>query len=129
MIFLAACSFNKLFLEPTILPKLPPGKDKVRFATASDYDTTIVEINTKTLHPTFFKNANDTINLDYTIESVVFKSSNGNNLNGWLLKPKYINATITLLHFHGNGGFLLDQYHSMTPFLKYGFQAFVFDYS
>jgi predicted alpha/beta-fold hydrolase len=129
MTFLAACSFNKMFLQPTSLPKLPPDKDKVSITTTTKYDTTLVEFNTKTLQPTFLKNKKDTINLDYTIESVIFKSSSGNNLNGWLLKPKNINATITLLHFHGNAGFLLDQYQAMTPLLKCGFQAFVFDYS
>lgn len=46
-----------------------------------------------------------------------------------MLKPKNANPTITLLHFHGNAGFLLSQYQAMTPLLKYGFQAFVFDYS
>jgi predicted alpha/beta-fold hydrolase len=129
MTFLSACSFNKMFLQPTKLPKLPPDKDKVSITTTTKYDTTFVEFNTKTLQPTFLKNNKDTIILDYTIESVVFKSSSGNNLNGWLLKPKNINATITLLHFHGNAGFLLNQYQAMTPLLKYGFQAFVFDYS
>lgn len=127
--FLTACSFNKMYLQPTTLPKIPPDKDKVSITTMTKNDTTLVEFNTKTLQPTFLKNNKDTINIDYTIESVVFKSSSGNNLNGWLLKPKNINATITLLHFHGNAGFLLSQYQAMTPFLKYGFQAFVFDYS
>ena len=46
-----------------------------------------------------------------------------------MLKPKNVTPTITLLHFHGNAGFLLSQYQAMTPLLKYGFQIFVFDYS
>lgn len=46
-----------------------------------------------------------------------------------MLKPKNVTPTITLIHFHGNAGFLLSQYQAMTPLLKYGFQIFVFDYS
>jgi len=129
MTFLTACSFNKMYLQPTSLPKIPQDKDKVSITTTTKNETTFVEFNTKTLQPTFLKNNKDTIILDYTIESVVFKSLSGNNLNGWLLKPKNINATTTLLHFHGNAGFLLSQYQAITPLLKYGFQAFVFDYS
>lgn len=129
MTFMTACSFNKMYLQPTSLPKIPQDKDKVSITTTTKNDTTFVEFNAKTLQPTFLKNNKDTIILDYTIESVVFKSLSGNNLNGWLLKPKNIDATTTLLHFHGNAGFLLSQYQAITPLLKYGFQAFVFDYS
>lgn len=127
--FLSGCSFNSMYLQPTELPEIPPGKEKVSITTKSKNDTTLVEFNTKTLQPTFFKTNKDSINFDYTIESVVFKSSNGNNLNGWLIKPKNITPTITLLHFHGNAGFILSQYQAITPLLNYGFQAFVFDYS
>ncbi|MBE7442586.1 MAG: alpha/beta fold hydrolase [Flavobacteriales bacterium] len=129
LVFLTACSFNKMYLQPTNLPEIPPDKDKVSITTTTKNDTTLVEFNTKTLQPTFLKKNKDTINLDYTIESVIFKSSSGNNLNGWLLKPKTVKPTITLLHFHGNAGFLLSQYQAMTPLLNYGFQVFVFDYS
>jgi uncharacterized protein len=126
---LSGCSFNSMYLQPTELPEIPPGKEKISITTKSKNDTTLVEFNTKTLQPTFFKTNKDTINFDYTIESVIFKSSSGNNLNGWLIKPKNITPTITLLHFHGNAGFILSQYQAITPLLKYGFQAFVFDYS
>lgn len=128
-LFLTACSFNKMYLQPTSLPNIPPGKDYVSITTASKNDTTLVEFNAKTLQPTFFNTNKDTVNFDFTIESVVFKSLNGNKLNGWLLKPKNINPTITLLHFHGNAGFLVSQYQAMTPLLECGFQIFVFDYS
>lgn len=129
LVFLTACSFNKMYLQPTNLPEIPPDKDKVSITTTIKNDTTLVEFNTKTLQPIFLKKNKDAINLDYTIESVIFKSSSGNNLNGWLLKPKNMKTTITLLHFHGNAGFLLSQYQAMTPLLNYGFQVFVFDYS
>jgi uncharacterized protein len=126
---LTACSFNKMYLHPTKLPEITPNKDKISVITRTQNDTLYTEFNAKNLQPTFFNSNYDTIIFDYTIESVVFKSSNGNNLNGWLLKPKNANPTITLLHFHGKGGFLVSQFQRMTPLLKYGFQVFVFDYS
>lgn len=129
VLLLTACSFNKMFLQPTKLPQIPPDKDKITITSSTAEDTTIVEFNTTTLQPTFFNRNKDTINFDYTIESVIFKSSSGNNLNGWLLKPKNATPKITLLHFHGNAGFILSQYQAMTPLLNHGFQAFVFDYS
>jgi hypothetical protein len=128
-LLLTACSLNKMYLQPTKLPQIPADKDKITVTSKTQKDTTLVVFKAKTLQPTFLTTNKDTINLDFTIESVVFKSSSGNNLNGWLLKPKNVNPTITLLHFHGNAGFLLSQYQAMTPLLKYGFQAFVFDYS
>ena len=129
IILLTSCSFNKLFLEPTRLSKLPVDMEKATIFSNIKSDTTFVVFNTKNFQPTFLKNNKDTVEQDYTIESVIFKSSSGNDLNGWVLKPKNIKPKITLLHFHGNAGSLLTQYEEMTPLLKYGFQAFVFDYS
>lgn len=129
LLLLTACSFNKMFLQPTNLAQVSPDNDKISVTTQTGRETTLVDFNIETLQPTFLTENRDTINLDFTLESVVFKSSSGNNLNGWLLKPKNITPTITLLHFHGNAGSILNQYQAMIPLLKYGFQAFVFDYS
>ena len=126
---LNACSFDSLFLQPTRLPKFPSNRDKVTLTSTSKYASSPVDFNTKTLQPTFLTKNKDTIKMDYTIESVLFKSSNGNDLNGWMLKPKNKKVATTLLHFHGNAGFILSQYQTMTPLLKYGLQIFVFDYS
>ena len=79
--------------------------------------------------PTFLINDQDTVETDYTIESVMFESANGNKLNGCLLKPKNGNPTATILHFHGNGGLLVNYFNKITPLIKYGFQVFIFDYS
>ncbi len=124
MTFLTSCSFNKMYLQPT---KVPAHVRKLTMNSATD--TTWVTFSADTYQPTFLKNGKDTIEFDFTIESVVFESSNGNKLNGWVLKPKNKIPTITLLNFHGNAGFLMSEYHAMTPLLKYGFQVFVFDYS
>ncbi|HLU84113.1 MAG TPA: alpha/beta fold hydrolase [Vicingaceae bacterium] len=124
VVFLSACSFNKIYLQPT---KIPVDTRKLTMKSATE--TTLVQFSDNTYQPTFLKNVKDTIEFDFTIESVVFESSNGNKLNGWILKPKNETPTITLLHFHGNAGFIISQFQAMTPLIKNGFQVFVFDYS
>lgn len=112
-----------MFLQPT---KIPPTTKKITMKTT--VDTTVVFFSARAHQPTFVKHK-DTLNFDFTIESVVYQSANGDTLNGWFLKPKNQNPNITILHFHGNAGCLLSQYQAMTPLLKYGFQIFIFDYS
>ncbi len=124
MNLLTSCSFNKMYLQPT---KVPANVKKLTMKSATD--STLVIFSADTYQPTFLKNGKDTIDFNFTIESVVFERSNGNKLNGWVLKPKNKIPTITLLHFHGNAGFLISQYQAITPLIKYGFQVFVFDYS
>jgi len=121
---LSSCAFNKQFLHPT---KMPENINTINLTTKTDSLKVMVE--TETYQPTFLRKNGDTLSLDYTIESFVFPSSSGNNLNGWLLKSKHQNPKRTLIHFHGNGGFLYTQYQNMIPLLDYGFQVFLFDYS
>ncbi len=113
-----------MFLQPTKIPLAAKG-----MSIKTKKDTTLVSFSGGTHQPTFLKNGKDTIDLGYTIESVTYKSINGDTLNGWLLKPKGQTATITLLHLHGNAGCLVSQYGAVSPLMKYGFQIFVFDYS
>jgi len=124
ILFLTACNFNKIYLRPT---KLSADTKKIKIPSAKD--TVYVWLENNTHQPVFLKNNQDTIDLGFTIESVVFKSKNKHNINGWMLKPKNAKPTTTLLHFHGNAGFLLSQYRAITPLLKNGFQIFMFDYS
>ncbi len=119
-----SCSMNKMFLQPT---KIPALAKKVTLKTETD--TTVISFTPETHQPTFLNFKNDTIDLGYTVESVIFKSENGNKLNGWFIKPKNEIAKITLLHFHGNAGALFSQYQAITPLVKKGFQIFMFDYS
>lgn len=121
---LSSCSFNKMFLQPT---KIPATANRLTMKTATD--TTVVHFSADVHQPTFLKNGKDTIEQEFTIESVVYKSSNGNTLNGWFLKSKKEIAPATILHFHGNAGCVLSQYQAVLPLLKYGFQIFIFDYS
>ena len=124
IVLLTSCSFNKLFLQPTKVPV-----DTRKMSMRAGTDTTVVLFSGDKHQPTFLKDGKDTLDLGYTIESVVYKSANGNLLNGWFLKPKNQTATITILHLHGNAGFLLSQYGAMSPLIKNGFQIFLFDYS
>jgi alpha-beta hydrolase superfamily lysophospholipase len=64
----------------------------------------------------------------FNIETVNFKSGNGNILNGWFLKPKTGNAKATVLHLHGNAGNISYQYQCAEPLVKAGYQVMVFDY-
>ena len=123
-IILSACSFNKVFLRPTKIPA-----DTKRLITNTSTDTTLITFVGNNFQPTFLKNEVDTIDLDFTIESVVFESASGNKLNGWFITPKHITPTITLFHLHGNAGSIISQEKAITPLIKYGFQIFMFDYS
>ncbi|SOD97609.1 alpha/beta hydrolase [Spirosoma fluviale] len=122
--FLTSCSFNKAFLKPTVIPV---AAKKVTIKT--EIDTTIISFMGDSHQPVLTQKNGQTVDLDYTIASVIFKSANQNKLNGWLIRPKKVSPTITLLHFHGNAGALISQYQAISPFLKNGFQLFVFDYS
>lgn len=121
---LSSCSFNKLFLQPT---KIPLSTQKLWMK--SPTDTELVLFSGITHQPVFIKNNTDTIAYNFTMESVLYKSKNGNTLNGWFLKPKNTVATTTLLHLHGNGGCLLSQFKAISPLVEKGFQVFMFDYS
>jgi uncharacterized protein len=123
-LLLSSCAFNKLFLRPTVTPA-----DAKLLVLRSASDTMYVRYGAQ-FQPTFLEgDAVTETPLDYTIESVVFESANGSQINGWLMKPKGVEVKTTLVHFHGNAGCLLYQYQAMAPLLKYGYQAFVFDYS
>jgi hypothetical protein len=122
---LYSCSFNGMFLQPT---KVPNGILSMN-SKAEDGSKMTIQFSKTDYQPTFIKNNNDTLDFEYSIESIVFKSKNGNKLNGWLLKPKNQKIKNTIIHFHGNAGFLVNQYKFMTPFTTKGFQIFLFDYS
>ena len=122
--FLSSCSFNKLFLQPT---KIPFATQHLTMKSATD--TELVVFSGAAHQPVFIKNNTDTVSYNFTIESMLYKSKNGNTLNGWLLKPKNTTAATTLLHLHGNGGCLLSQFKAISPLVEKGFQVFMFDYS
>lgn len=113
-----------MFLQPS---KIPNHAKKLKIT--SETETSYIVFDTLSRQPTFLDSAEETKELTFEIESVVFNNSNGHALNGWLLKPKNSNPKITILHFHGNAGSILSHYQAMTPLLANGFQVFTFDYS
>ena len=124
-ITVSSCAFNNKFLSPR------KYSDSTRAVTLqrSQSDSTEAIYHGKPYQPIFLKNGKDTMALSYTIESVLFKSSTNNLLNGWMLKPKGIIPSLTIVHLHGNGGSILGQFAAIRPLLSSGFQIFVFDYS
>lgn len=126
---LTACSFNNTFLQPTKVTLFQPEKEHVILTVKTETDTTFVSFETNTYQPVFLNTKKDTISKNFTIKSHVFKNDKGNLLNGWLIKPENTVPDITLLHLHGNSGFVLTQYEALTPLLEYNFQIFIFDYS
>ena len=125
IILSASCAYNNKFLRPA---KYNSNTKRITIS-KSVKDSTIAVYNGLPFKPTFLKNGVDTIEINYTIESVIFKNKAGVNLNGWMLKSKTIPATHTLLHFHGNTGSIVGQNAAIRPLLTQGFQIFVFDYS
>lgn len=123
-ILFTSCAFNKLFLQPT---KISASAKKLMMKSAED--STLVLFSGKNHQPVFIKNEKDTLEQNFTIESILFVNSNGSELNGWLLKSKNSLPTITLLHLHGNAGCLLSQFKAISPMVEKGFQIFMFDYS
>jgi len=119
-----SCSFNGLFLHPDPIPF-----DTKKVSSNDGVDTTVIFFNGDTHQPVFVKNGKDTLELNYTIESVMFSSTSGNKLHGWFIKPKDIVPDLTILAFHGNAGSILSQYTLMLPLVQKGFQVFIFDYS
>lgn len=121
-----SCAFNNMFLQPA---KINSQTNSLGYSNGNNTTETFVKFDGESYQPKLILVGKDTLNFDFTIESVIFKSSNGNKLNGWLLKPKNQNPTITLLHLHGNSGFLFNQHQAISPLIKHGFQIFMFDYS
>lgn len=118
-----SCSLNKLFLGP-----FKNQKEQREFNWNEGNDEIALKYSGIFFQPEFTKN-NQLIDMPFTIESVIFKSKNGNLLNGWFLKPKNIEPKVTLFHLHGNAGNLSTQLSTISDLTKDGFQIFMFDYS
>lgn len=123
-LILISCNFNRQFLKPTTLP-LNLTSLKVN----TPADTFIVRYKGQNFQPNFFSKNGDSVKTNYSIESVVFKSTSGNFLNGWLLSPKNFDQGFTIVHFHGNAGYLLPNAMILLDYVKKGYQVFTFDYS
>jgi len=129
---LSACNFSRLLERPA---KTPADKKDgqtisniVRDGKIVGYDTTEVHIGDR-FQPTFTDARNNPKDLNYTVESVVFKNNKGLDINGWMIKPKNRTPDITLLFLHGNGGNIISHCPGALPLVEKGFQVFIIDYS
>lgn len=120
----SSCALNRTFLKPTRLP------DNAQSETLYiQGDTVTVDYRGEDQHPLFIRNGKDTVQFKHTIESVMFKSTSGNLLNGWIIKSKEVQPKATILFFHGNSGDIAHMHWAMNLLLQYGFQVFAIDYS
>ncbi len=124
LLFLTGCKFNKMFLDPIKL-----SSNATMASTYVDGEKTIVYFKGQNHQPSFADDRTNAEVLGYDIESVMFPNDNGILLNGWMLTPKEGQPDITLLHYHGNSGFILNQHQAIAPLMKHGFRIFTFDYS
>jgi alpha-beta hydrolase superfamily lysophospholipase len=89
-----------------------------------------MQILADSMPPIFVDAMSDTITFDYGIDNVLFNSNSGNKLHGWFITPNdSISPEVTLLFLHGNGGNIVSYLSFIFPFVKQGYQAFIFDYS
>ncbi len=124
VLLFTSCAMNRTFLKPTRL-----ADDEKSETLYFQDDTVTVKYLGKNNQPLFIRKGNDTVQFNHTIESVMFKSTSGNLINGWMMKSKNVQPKATILFFHGNARDLASTNWAMTKLLKYGFQVFAIDYS
>ncbi len=124
VLIITGCSLDSKFLRPTKIDSNAKGISYVK-----GIDSLAVSFIGDNKQPYFYKNGIEISNDSYLIESTMFESSSGNMLNGWMIKPISGFNRITLIHFHGNAGCLISQYQLMLPFVRKGYQVFMYDYS
>ena len=119
-----SCAMNRTFLKPTKL-----ADDAQEETLYLQGDTVTVDYRGENNQPLFIRNGKDTVEFNHSIESVMFESTSGNLLNGWMIKPKEVIPKVTVLFFHGNSGDNARMHWGMNLLLQYGFQVFAIDYS
>ncbi len=118
------CTFDNSFLKPT---KFSRAQNRIVASGASD--TTTLVVSGRNLQPSITSTSRKNDLSNVTITGFTFISESGSNLNGWLLKPANQKAKTSIIHLHGNGGFLLSHLDFGTAMVKQGYQVFMFDYS
>lgn len=124
LILLNSCAFNNSFLSPTVVDR--EAREQTLYI---QEDTVLVQYHGEQYQPLFIRNGQDTVTFNHTIESVLFPSESGNELNGWLIIPNDIEIKGTILFFHGNAGDITGRHWNMNLLMQYGFQVFAVDYS
>ncbi len=130
---LTSCNFNKQILRPG---KLQANTKKLYRKVARTDDSGHVHVDTTQVinigehyQPTFTDIKGNPLNLDYTVESVLFKNDAGTILNGWMIKPKNAAPKITLLLLHGIRGNVVRESVKGIALAEQGYQVFMPDYS
>ena len=116
-IALTSCAFNGSFLHP----------DTSQNSTYNLNSGATVKFDTVSFEPEFLDSLGNPMDLGYELDNFTFQGSSG-KLNGWHLKPQS-EPDVTIIHFHGNAGFLLSQIKAIDPLVGEGMEVFMFDYS
>ena len=124
ILIISSCTPNSAFLHPTVLNRgdsfsayVPEANDTLTLSFKNDYSTNIVN------------SEGETPDLPYSIETWRFPNRSGDSLHGWFFKPDENYNGTTIYFLHGNALNISYQYLFATPFVKAGFQVFIFDYS
>ncbi|MDD2195982.1 MAG: alpha/beta fold hydrolase [Bacteroidales bacterium] len=127
MISVTSCSFNNQFYHPK--PLKAPITTSITHDNTGDMLYTMHIVSHKQ-PPVFITPKGDTVDFDYRIENILFSNRQEDTLHGWFISPtNSVPPKATLLFLHGNGGNILSYLSLVFPFVKMGYQAFIFDYS
>lgn len=121
---LNSCAFDKQFLNP-----YPLHNDDSFTAYVEEVQDSVTLTFNEESQPILRNSNHEDAGLSYTIENTFFKSSSGNDLNAWFIKPKSNYNGTTLYFLHGNSGHMVYMFPLMTPFVEAGYQVFTIDYS
>jgi alpha-beta hydrolase superfamily lysophospholipase len=125
IVFTTSCGFNKVFLVPTKLDNKQTAFKTIYNKSAD----TILIADTVNFQPQFVGAENKKVDYPYQIESKVFDSQSGNQLNAWIISPDSNYNGRNIIFFHGNAGNIISQHKLMLPFVKAGYKVFMADYS
>ncbi len=120
----ASCALDKSFLSPSAVM---PAMNMINMQSGANAYRMLVSGDN--FQPTITSQPADPILDQLSIKSVVFESESGNTLNGWLVRQKGAEPGITLVHYHGNSGFLLSQLKAIYNLIDKDIQVFMVDYS
>lgn len=124
-VLFSSCSFNFAFYQPD---KLKKNLTEVRIPGKEKGDTTLLHFRGENHIVSFTDTHNEPKDIGYDVETINIKSTSGNMLYSWFLKPRTA-PKATVLFLHGNGGNILSQVALMLPLVKRGYQVLVVDYS
>ncbi|WP_276134609.1 alpha/beta hydrolase [Polluticoccus soli] len=121
-----ACNFNKVYLQPQ---PLPPAVKKLRMTNPVTGDTTVVYFSGNNLLPELKDGRDQPKKTGFTIQSNFIKSSSGNDIYSWFVKPVNSKPLATILFLHGNAGNILSHISSVLPLVQQQYQVLIIDYS